>query len=63
MEEIKFEEKLNIPKNSKFRIVEKMKWNNEIYLIEILQDQFHNNELKNISWTQLITSSKILELI
>ncbi len=57
------EEQLGIPCESKFRIVEKMKSNEGIYLIEIVRDQFENKELNNLSWNQLFACGDTLELI
>ncbi len=59
---LQIEEKLGISKNSKFRVIERMEWNENIYLIEIIEDQFQNEELKNISWTRLLVDGKNLRL-
>ncbi len=60
---IQLEEKLGIPRGLKFRVVEKINWNENIYLIEIVQEQFQNGELKNISWNRLLVQSECLELL
>ncbi len=45
-ESLKITEKLGISENSKFRVLERMKWNNKIYLIEILPNQLENKKFQ-----------------
>ncbi len=58
----KISHKIEIPNDSTFRIIENMKWNKNIYLIEIIHET-KEKKLKTLSWNQLLICGNDLKTI